>query len=71
VLEARKEKGRGIVATVLVQQGTLSVGDYFFCGSTWGRVRAITDDAGKPHHVGRAVRSPVELMGFEDVPAGG
>ena len=47
VLEARKEKGRGIVATVLIQQGQLKVGDYFFCGSTWGRVRAIADDTGE------------------------
>ena len=56
VLEARKEKGRGIVATVLIQQGTLSVGDYFFCGSTWGRVRAITDDRGERVDSGRSVR---------------
>ena len=70
VIEARKEKGRGIVATVLVQQGTLDVGDFFFCGSTWGRVRAISD------HVGQRVDSagpsdPVEVMGFDGVPAAG
>ncbi|MGD8441067.1 MAG: translation initiation factor IF-2, partial [Holophagae bacterium] len=70
VLEARKEKGRGIVATVLVQQGTLHVGDYFFCGSTWGRVRALADDTGE--RVDEAgPSSPVEVMGFEDVPAAG
>jgi translation initiation factor IF-2 len=70
VLEARKEKGRGIVATVLIQQGTLAVGDYFFCGSTWGRVRAISDDIGD--RVSEAGPSdPVELMGFEDVPGAG
>jgi translation initiation factor IF-2 len=70
VLEARKEKGRGIVATVIVQQGTLSVGDYFFCGSTWGRVRAIADDAGKRvHEAGPS--DPVEVMGFDDVPNAG
>ncbi len=70
VLEARKEKGRGIVATILVQQGTLSVGDYFFCGSTWGRVRALTDDAGD--RVDSAGPSdPVEVMGFADVPGAG
>jgi translation initiation factor IF-2 len=70
VLEAKKEKGRGIVATVLIQQGTLSVGDYFFCGSTWGRVRALADDTGK--RIKKAGPSmPVEIMGFDDVPAAG
>jgi translation initiation factor IF-2 len=70
VLEARKEKGRGIVATVLVQQGTLSIGDYFFSGSTWGRVRAITDDAGN-RITSAGPSDPAELMGFEDVPQAG
>ncbi|HSO24198.1 MAG TPA: translation initiation factor IF-2 [Chondromyces sp.] len=70
VLEARKEKGRGIVATLLVQQGRLEVGDFFFCGSTWGRVRAITDDAGQ--RIDSAGPSdPIELTGFESVPAAG
>ena len=70
VLEARKEKGRGIVATVLIQQGTLAIGDHFFCGSTLGRVRALTDDAGKRVKLA-GPSSPVEVMGFEDVPAAG
>ncbi len=70
VLEARKEKGRGIVATVVIQQGTLAVGDYFFCGSTWGRIRAITDDVGV--RVDQAGPSfPVEIMGFDDIPSAG
>ncbi|PWB75224.1 MAG: translation initiation factor IF-2 [Holophagae bacterium] len=70
VLEARKEKGRGIVASIVVQQGTLSVGDFFFCGSTWGRVRAITNDRGD--RVDTAGPSdPVEVIGFEAVPAAG
>jgi translation initiation factor IF-2 len=70
VLEARKEKGRGLVASVVIQQGTLNVGDFFFCGSTWGRVRAITDDLGE--RVSSAGPSdPVEVMGFEAVPAAG
>ena len=43
VLEAKKEVGRGIVATVLVQDGTLKIGDSFFSGSTYGKVRAMTD----------------------------
>jgi translation initiation factor IF-2 len=70
VLEARKEKGRGIVATVLIQQGRLDVGDYFFCGSTWGRVRAIADDTGQRIDSG-GPSHPVEITGFEDVPAAG
>ncbi len=70
VLEARKEKGRGIVATVLIQQGTLGVGDYFFCGSTWGRVRALADDTGE-RVVEAGPSTPVEVMGLEDVPAAG
>jgi translation initiation factor IF-2 len=70
VLEARKEKGRGTVATVLIQQGVLEVGDFFFCGSTWGRVRAITDDAGA--RIDSAGPSdPIEITGFEGVPAAG
>jgi len=70
VLEARKEKGRGIVATVLIQQGHLEVGDYFFCGSTWGRVRAVADDAGVRVDIG-GPSDPVEITGFDDVPAVG
>ena len=70
VLEARKEKGRGIVATLVVQQGTLSIGNFFFCGSTWGRVRAITNDRGD--RVDSAGPSdPVEVIGFESLPAAG
>jgi translation initiation factor IF-2 len=70
VLEARKEKGRGIVGTVLIQQGKLEVGDYFFCGSTWGRVRAIADDTGARIDVA-GPSDPIELTGFETVPAAG
>ncbi len=70
VLEARKEVGRGIVATVLVQDGTLKVGDPFFSGSTYGRVRAMTDERGKrTHEAGPA--TPVQVTGFEDVPNAG
>jgi translation initiation factor IF-2 len=70
VLEARKEKGRGIVATVLIQQGNIVVGDYFFCGSTWGRVRAIANDSGERID-GGGPSDPIELTGFEAVPAAG
>ncbi len=70
ILEARKEKGRGVVATVLVQQGTLRPGDCFFAGATWGRVRNMVDANGKP--VKEAGPSdPVEVMGFEDLPEAG
>jgi len=70
VLEARKEKGRGIVATVLIQQGNIAVGDFFFCGSTWGRVRAIANDSGDRID-GGGPSDPIELTGFDAVPAAG
>ena len=70
VLEARKEAGRGIIATVLVQNGTLSTGDVFVAGSTWGRVRSMNDDHGKK--VGDAEpATPVEVTGFDSVPEAG
>ncbi|HEX2254388.1 MAG TPA: translation initiation factor IF-2, partial [Thermoanaerobaculia bacterium] len=70
VLEARKEVGRGIIATVLVQNGTLSVGDAFVSGAASGRVRAMTNDLGeRVHTVGPA--TPVEVTGFQDVPEAG
>ena len=67
VLEAKLDKGRGPVATVLVRNGTLKVGDYFICGSVFGRVRAMFDGYGV------AVREagpsmPVELTGLESLP---
>jgi translation initiation factor IF-2 len=70
VLEARKEVGRGVVATVLVQNGTLRVGDVFVSGATWGRVRSMSDDLG--HRSQEAGPStPVEVTGFSDVPDAG
>ena len=70
VLEARKETGRGIVATVLVQDGTLKISDAFFSGTTYGRVRAMTDDrGGRIKEAGPA--TPVQLTGFDDVPNAG
>ena len=67
VLEAKLDRGRGPVATVLVQNGTLSVGDYFICGSVFGKVRAMYD------HLGRQLRSagpstPVEVLGLDALP---
>ncbi len=70
VLEARKERGRGVVATVLVQQGTLKQGDCFFAGSTYGRVRAMVDVNRKPIRQGLPADA-VEIMGFEDIPEAG
>ena len=55
MLEAKLDKGRGPVATVLVQDGTLNVGDTFIAGPIVGRVRALIDDRGKPTQDGRAV----------------
>jgi translation initiation factor IF-2 len=70
VLEARKEVGRGIVATVLVQNGTLKVGDLFVSGAVWGRVRSMADDLG--HRSQSAGPStPVEVTGFNDLPDAG
>jgi len=70
VLEARKEVGRGIVGTVLVQDGTLKIGDPFFSGTTYGRVRAMTDERGQRiKDAGPA--TPVQVTGFEDVPNAG
>ncbi len=70
VLEARKEVGRGIIATILVQDGGVSVGDTFVAGATWGRVRSMVNDLGKRmKQVGPA--TPVEVTGFQEVPDAG
>ena len=70
VLEARKERGRGVVATVLVQQGSLAQGDIFFAGSTYGRVRAMVDTNRKPlRQAGPS--DAAEIMGFEEIPEAG
>ncbi|MBQ1659493.1 MAG: translation initiation factor IF-2 [Clostridia bacterium] len=70
VIEARLDKGRGPIATVLVQNGTLNVGDIIVAGTTVGRVRAMTNDKGqKVKTAGPSV--PVEITGLDDVPTGG
>jgi len=67
VLEAKLDRGRGPVATVLVRNGTLRVGDYFICGSVFGRVRAMFDDRGTPvREVGPSM--PAEVLGLESLP---
>lgn len=70
VLEASLEQGRGPVGTVLVQNGTLKIGDYFVCGLSVGKVRAMVNDLGK--RVNEALPStPVEVLGFEKTPEAG
>ncbi len=70
VIEARLDKGRGPIATVLVQNGTLHAGDVLVAGSAVGRVRAMTDDNGrKVTEAGPSV--PVEIMGLDEVPTAG
>jgi len=70
VLEARLEKGRGPVATVLVQGGTLKQGDTVVLGNAWGRVRAMSDTNGK--RVKKAGPStPVEIIGLQELPSAG
>ncbi len=70
VIEARLDKGRGPIATMLVQNGTLNVGDVIVAGTTVGRVRAMTNDRGeKVEHAGPSY--PVEISGLDEVPVGG
>jgi translation initiation factor IF-2 len=70
VIESQLDKGRGPVATVLVQSGTLKRGDVVLAGSSFGRVRAMLDEAGKPiQEAGPSI--PVEIQGLSDVPAAG
>ncbi|MFN3870426.1 MAG: translation initiation factor IF-2 [Aquificaceae bacterium] len=70
IIESKLDKQRGITATVLVQDGTLRVGDIFVAGTTYGRVRAMLDDKGrKVKEAGPSI--PVEILGFEDLPMAG
>lgn len=70
IVEAKLDKGRGPVATVLVQNGTLRIGDSVVCGTTYGKVRAMVDDRG--NNVKKAGPSvPVEILGLNDVPEAG
>ena len=70
VIEARVDRGRGVVATVLVQRGTIHVGDILVAGSAWGRVRALVDDKG--YQVPQASPSqPIEVLGLNDIPNAG
>ncbi len=70
VIEARLDRGRGPVATVLVQRGTLDVGDIIVAGSQWGRVRALLDDMGESV-LDAPPSTPVEVLGFGGAPDAG
>ena len=67
VLEAKLDRGRGPVATVLVQNGILRVGDFFLCGAVFGKVRAMFDDQGAPIREAQP-STPVEVIGLDSLP---
>jgi translation initiation factor IF-2 len=70
IVESRQDKGRGTVATVLIQNGTLRVGDAFVCGSEYGRVRSMMDYSGNPIEVA-GPSTPTEITGFSGIPEAG
>jgi translation initiation factor IF-2 len=70
VLEAKLDKGRGPVATIIVQNGTLRVGDSFIVGAIYGKIRAMFNDRGKPI-IEAPPSTPVEILGLDDVPQAG
>jgi len=70
VLEAKLDRGRGPVATVLIQNGTLKIGDSFIVGAIYGKVRALFDDHGRPV-LEAPPSTPAEVLGLEDVPQAG
>ena len=70
VLEARLDRAKGPVATVLAQNGTVKVGDYFIAGTTMGRIKAMIDDRGN-RLVSAGPATPIEILGFSTVPEAG
>src|SRR5277367_1935487 len=70
VLESRVDKGRGPVATVLIQNGTLNAGDFFICGAVFGKVRAMFDDRGRTIK-DAPPSTPVEVLGLQGIPEAG
>ncbi len=70
VLEAKLERGRGPVASVLIQKGTLEVGDIFVAGAEWGRVRALVDDRGR-NQTQAGPSTPIEVLGLNGIPIPG
>ncbi|ETN93205.1 Translation initiation factor IF-2 [Gammaproteobacteria bacterium MOLA455] len=70
IVEARIDKGRGVIATALVQQGTLRKGDFMLAGESVGKIRAMTDEAKKPTlEAGPSI--PVEILGLDEAPKAG
>ena len=70
IIESKLEKGKGSVSTVLVQKGTLKIGDIFVSGSEWGKVKALVNDKGE--NVKEAIpSSPIEVLGFDSNPLAG
>ena len=70
IVEARVDKGRGVIATALVQQGTLRKGDFMLAGESVGKIRAMTDEAKKPAlEAGPSI--PVEILGLDEAPKAG
>jgi translation initiation factor IF-2 len=70
VLESRVDRGRGPVATILVQNGTLHPSDFFICGAVFGKVRAMFDDRGRPAKTAPP-STPIEVLGLQGVPEAG
>jgi len=70
VIEAERDRGKGCIATVLVQKGTLNVGDYVAIGASHGRIRAMIDDKGKRVKIATP-STPVEIQGLDEVPNAG
>ncbi len=70
VIEAKIDKGRGPVATLLVQKGTIRVGDIVVAGTTWGKLRALINDKGK-HIESAGPSTPIEILGLEHAPTAG
>jgi translation initiation factor IF-2 len=70
VIESRLDRGRGPVATIIIEQGTLKVGDNFVIGTTFGRIRTIHDDLGRLQKQAKPSQ-PVEITGLNDVPMAG
>ena len=70
IIESRLDRGRGPVATVIVKEGTLHIGDYFVAGATWGKVRTLFGVNGKPLKEATPA-TPVEIVGFSELPPAG
>ncbi len=70
VIEAKLDRGRGVVASILVQNGTLKTGDSYIVGNTFGKIRAMFDDRGRPIETA-GPSTPVEILGLESIPDAG